>query len=101
MTLHRLPREQYAVGEFEDARDFSVTVGLYYSTGEDTVRLMSAAYDIASVSAMTCGHDHEANSLYVQDYVDRSFPGRPFYVETRREGRGVQVYQPYGMPRDE
>lgn len=98
----RLKREQYAVGEVEHPNGLSVTVGIFYDTPihEDIEELTYTAQGFARTALDVWGGNHVGVSESVQDVMDREYPGRPFYVETRESGRGVQVYQPYGMPQD-
>lgn len=98
----RLKREQYAVGEVEHPNGLSVTVGIFYDTPvtEDIEELTYTAQGFARTALDVWGDNHVGVSESVQDVMDREYPGRPFYVETRESGRGVQVYQPHGMPQD-
>lgn len=97
----RLKREQYAVGEAEHG-GVDVTVGLYYDVPavDDIDDLTRSAQRFAELALEYWGGNHAAVSEAVQRLIDGEFPDRPFYVETREKGRGVQVYQPYGMPQD-
>lgn len=97
----RLKREQYAVGESE-RNGVSVTVGIYYEVPitEDIEDMTHTAQRFGWAALMVAGGNHVEVVDLVQKYVETKYPGRPFYVETDERGRGVQVYQPYGMPRD-
>jgi hypothetical protein len=79
-----------------------VTVGIYFQVPmvEDVEELTHTAQTFAQVGLNLHGGNHMGVVNYVQRRMDDGFTGRPFYVETREEGRGVQVYQPYGMPQD-
>lgn len=97
----RLKREQYAVGEAE-RDDVTVTVGIYYdpASADDIEGLTHIAQAYASGALKVWGGNHAGIVAKVQNAMDSVYPDRPFYVETREDGRGVQVYQPYGMPQD-
>jgi hypothetical protein len=97
----RLKREQYAVGEAERA-GVSATVGIYYETPivDDVDALTHYAQNLARFALVAHGGNHVAISELVQLSLSMDYPNRPFYVETDEKGRGVQVYQPYGMPQD-
>lgn len=97
----RLKREQYAVGEAE--RDgVTITVGIFYNVPitDDVGDLAREAQHFGRIALEVWGGNHEGASRSVEVMLDQEYPGRPFYVETREDGRGVQVYQPYGMPQE-
>jgi hypothetical protein len=103
VSLFRLKREQYAVGEAEHPTNgVTVTVGIYYAVPatEDVEELTVHAQTIAQCALWAFGGNHSEVVEHVAAAVERYFPGRPYYAETREEGHGVQVYQPYGMPQD-
>lgn len=47
------------------------------------------------------GGNHLELCRHVEEAILESFPGRAYFVETEEDGRGVQVYQPFGMPRED
>lgn len=98
----RLKREHYAVGAAE-RYGVSATIGISYeASGEDDVAALTYyAQKLARLALVAHGGNHAAISALVQLSLDMDYPNRPFYVETDEEGRGVQVYQPYGMPQDQ
>lgn len=98
----RLKREHYAVGEVEHPNGVTVTVGLSYNPAmvDDIEELSYTAQRFAREALAQHGGNHALLELAVEEMVDKALHGRPFYVETREGGRGVQVYQPYGMPLD-
>lgn len=97
----RLKKEQYAVGEAERG-GLDITVGIFYepADGEDIDALARYAQMIGQLALAGCGGNHMCSTGLVEETLETKYPGRPFYVETREKGRGVQVYQPYGMPQD-
>ncbi len=100
--MKRLKTEHYAVGEVE--RDgISVTVGISYDPKDnpDVEDLGHAAKRFAQVALHYEGGNHVRVVAVVRLGLEHQYPGRPYYVETREEGVGVQVFQPYGIPQDD
>jgi hypothetical protein len=97
----RLKREQYATGLAERG-GVSVTVGIYYEVPEteDIEELTYTAQRFGQHALDVYGGNHVDVVEEVSSLVEAEYSGRPFYVETDEKGRGVQVYQPYGMPQD-
>ncbi len=44
-------------------------------------------------------NDHERIFMEVEAAMHHRWPDRVYFVETEMDGMGVQVYQPWGMPR--
>lgn len=98
-------RERYAVGMatrvVDGAKgDVSVTVGIAYEDGDDVDALSHYAQNAARFALAAEGGNHPGIVHIVELHMDVEHPQRPFYVETDEAGRGVQVYQPYGMPQN-
>lgn len=96
-----MKREQYATG-LAVSGNVGVTVGISYedATASDVAALADTAQRFGRVALASWGSQHTEIVATVQALVDRYYPNRPFYVETDEDGRGVQVFQPYGMPQD-
>ncbi len=45
------------------------------------------------------GIDHNKVINWVETAIKDRWPGRAYFIETEEEGRGVQVFSPYGLPR--
>lgn len=98
----RLKCEQYAVGEVEHSCGVSATVGIFYAVPitEDVEELTYTAQAFARVALDRHRGNHTAVVETIQLAMKLKYPDRPYYVETSESGRGVQVYQPYGMPQE-
>jgi hypothetical protein len=94
--------ENYAVGEAQHPNDPSieVTIGIEYTDDDDIDEMTINAKAVAAAALWRHGGNHGEIAKYAQDIIPEQFPGRAFYAETREHGRGVQVYQPFGMPRE-
>jgi hypothetical protein len=77
--------------------------GLEYRDGDSVDYLSSllqnwARRAIRSWNVPGCVN-HMEIMRQVEECILEEFPGRAYFIETEEEGRGVQVYQPFGMPR--
>lgn len=80
-----------------------LTVGVEYTTDDDVEEMTLQIKDLARTAAWAVGEPtgfHAAYAEAVKAVVNERYPGRAFFVETDELGRGVQVYQPFGMPRE-
>lgn len=73
--------------------------GVEIRDGDDLNRLTHFIQGAARTALFVCPENHEEVSRFVEDYIRTAYPGRAYFIETEKEGRGVQIYQPYGMPR--
>lgn len=94
-------RERY-VRCHQSCNDEEVTIGLSYELGDDVLWLMHQLDLLVMATLSYAGgfpDMHERAVSYAEEVLDREYPGRPFFIETEHEGGGLQVYQPWGMPR--
>ncbi len=91
-------RERYARASVSMS-GMECTPGLELRKGDDATEVMGFVHATAFV-ALAEGYPFHTQ---VCDSVERLFtehyPGRAFFIETEEDGKGVQVYQPFGMPR--
>ena len=95
-------REIYARGAaYEDAFGPSMEChpGIEIREGDDVEELTHWLQATASRALQRWGGNHLETVRQVEEAVLETYPGRAYFIETEEEGRGVQVYQPYGMPR--
>ncbi len=90
--------ERYARAYYVED-DFEVTVGVEVRPGDDIEVLGSWAKDLAYLAVESHWKHHGKVSSYIEGSIARAYPDRAFFVETERDGLGVQVFQPYGLPR--
>lgn len=69
-------------------------VGLEYKTGEDLKLLADEVGEVARESLVYGGDNHHLVSGFVIGWILSNYPDRAYFVETEKEGRGVQVYDP-------
>lgn len=94
--MTRPTREAYARGHAE--RDgFEVSVGVEWRS-EPIAGLAIWAWELACAAAEF--GDHATSVRHVESVIERVYPGRAYFAETERAGAGVQVFQPFGMPRN-
>lgn len=73
--------------------------GLEIMEGEDVDQLTHEIQAIARQAVVRWGCNHLEVVRQVEEAFKERYPGRAYFIETEEDGRGVQVYQPYGMPR--
>ena len=97
LLLSRPAREAYARGCAE-VGGFEVSVGLEWRADDDIAGLSELVKMVATDAAQLDDHAlaNEAAELRILTY----WPSRAYFIETERDGAGVQVYQPFGMPRN-
>lgn len=95
-------REQYA-RVYQEVYNTEMTVGIELRN-EDTTGLMclnilakSRAYDalIGNQGLPLAAVAH------VESWIKERWPDRAYFIEIERDDMGVQVFQPYGLPRTE
>lgn len=94
--MERPTREAYARGHAVIA-GFECSVGIEWR-GEPVDSLSAWAETIATAGAHH--GDHARAVRHVEAIIVDLYPERAYFVETERAGAGVQVFQPYGLPRD-
>ncbi len=75
------------------------TIGLETRDGDDLHTLLGALEVLAENSLRACG-GHEGVVAYIEVALFNNYAGRAYFVETEEDGCGLQVYQPWGMPRE-
>lgn len=95
----RPAREAYARASYTQD-GFEVHPGVELLDGDDVERMTVLLQDIASAALRTQGPHRLHVAQHVETRIRREWPDRAYYVETEADGRGVQVYQPFGMPRN-
>lgn len=93
-------REAYARGAAEVA-GVECTPGLELREGDDAEELCQEVQRVAKTALEMWGGHHINVCSFVERYFTAYYPDRAYFVETEEEGRGVQVFQPYGLPREE
>lgn len=54
-----------------------------------------------SFDALNRGMDVYTDApAYVEQKIHQYWPGRAYFIESEEDGRGVQVFQPWGIPKD-
>jgi len=94
-VMERPAREAYARG-YAERDGFEVTVGVEWRS-EPIAGLANWAEALARAAAEFA--DHATSVRHVENVVTSIYPERAYFVETERAGAGVQVFQPFGLPR--
>jgi len=94
-VMERPAREAYARG-YAEIDGFEVTIGVEWR-GEPIASLASWVETIARAAAEFA--DHATSVRHVENIVTSIYPERAYFIETERAGAGVQVFQPFGLPR--
>jgi hypothetical protein len=93
----RPTREAYARGHAE--RDgFEVSVGVEWRADDDIAALSQLVRMVAEDAAEY--DDHALALEAAEARILTYWNGRAYFVETEHRGLGVQVYQPFGLPRN-
>lgn len=93
-------REMYARG-YATLKDMECTVGIEIRTGDDVDQATVDARDYAHRALCFGGGNHLGICLFVEVCIKEHYPepDRAYFIETEEDGRGVQVFQPFGLPR--
>jgi len=93
-------REAYARGYACDDQD-EITIGIEFREDEDDAHNMPyLARTWANEALSYCGFSFLEAVKFLEKKVQQVYPDRAYFIETERDGEGVQVFQPYGLPRD-
>lgn len=92
-------REAYARGWVQDG-DVECSVGIEIREGDDVDELTQYAKLFALEALAAHGGNHTLVVDAIELRIIFRYAGRAYFVETDEEGRGVQVFQPFGLPRD-
>lgn len=95
----RPPRETYARGYASEA-GFDCTVGIEIRPGDDVEVWTEAARSLALHGAKIASHRDTPRSI--ESIIRMIYGGdtRAYFIETEHNGGGVQVFQPFGVPRN-
>jgi len=75
-----------------------LSIGLEYKNDEEVESLTEYLKQLADMALSRYAGNTEIVG-WVEGELRRGYPDRAFFIETERENRGVQVFQPYGVPR--
>jgi hypothetical protein len=93
-------REAYARGAgYNEAAGTECHPGLEIREGDDVDLLTHWLQAHANRAVDRWGGNHLEVVRQVEEAILEAYPGRAYFIETEEDGRGVQVYQPFGMPR--
>ena len=98
--------EQYARATAKHPTDptLEATVGVELRMDDDVDELAHEVMKTASIALCGGGGNHVEVVALARDIIRARWPDRAFFVETEETGltgtQGVQVYQPFGMPRE-
>lgn len=92
-------REAYARGWVQRG-DVECSVGVEIREGDDVDDMTRWVKRFAWTALALHGGNHSALVKAVEWRVKYRYPGRAYFVETEEDGKGVQVFQPFGLPRD-
>lgn len=76
---------------------FEVSIGVEYRDDGEVDSLTTTLREWAD-KALQLG-EHTVAVSYIETKCRAHWPDRAFFIETEREGRGVQVFQPFGIPK--
>lgn len=81
-------------------QDIECHVGVEF-LGEDTFAEMASDLEADIETALRESVSHTDLVLRMEELILRRWPDRAYFVETDQWGKGLQVYQPFGMPRND
>lgn len=92
---------EHANGGF-DPRELSI--GLEQQSGDDAGWIQRWLESVGRTALDRWYYDHPRDGErraveYVETQIQGRYPDRAYFIETEEDGKGVQVYQPWGMPR--
>lgn len=94
------PREAYA-RTWRSFEGLELSIGLEYveNNNEHVDGLTVWLSDLAD-RGLRLHRDSVALVGFVERVLREAHPDRAYFIETEREGRGVQVFQPFGIPQE-
>jgi hypothetical protein len=97
-------RERYARTWVTQEGD-EISIGLEWRDDDElaffTIVLKALAQRVLNAYSLADGDFHELAVDHIERWMDEHYPDRAFFVETERQGMGVQVFQPWGLPRED
>lgn len=94
-----MEREAYARATVE-FHGLECSPGVELRDGDDVERMINQVRMCAR-EALWRHKTHEAVVGEVERFIKVVWPGRAYFIETERNGMGVQIFQPYGLPRSD
>lgn len=73
--------------------------GLELRPGDDVDQMARELQRVGRRALQLWGDSHLEVVRQVEEFILENYPDRAYFIETEVAGRGVQVYQPFGMPR--
>lgn len=92
-------REAYARATVS-LRGVECSPGVEIRPGDDVDEMTHDIQFIATEALREFGGNHMELEACVEACITDLWPGRAYFVETEEEGRGVQVFSPYELPRN-
>lgn len=94
----RPTREQY-IRAWVQLDGLEVHVGVEYKDGDDVAEMADLCMDFMGIAFEASSEDEDV-VMQVEQMLQHEWPDRAYFLETERAGRGVQVFQPYGLPKN-
>lgn len=94
----RPKREAYARGHATDG-SYECTVGIEIRPEDITPEIFMFARRLARLGLNEAMHSMSV--AVIEREITSTHPTRAYFIETEQDGVGIQVYQPYGMPRND
>lgn len=91
-------REAYA-RVWTELYDNEMTVGVELREGDALAEMTLRIKDWAFYAMMDNQLEPLKQVAKVEAQIKNWYPDRAYFIETESAGRGVQVFQPYGLPR--
>lgn len=91
-------REAYIRGYWEK-HPMDCHIGLEWRAGDDYYEIADRLKQLAFL-ALNDYFSHRQIVAWVEENIIDWWPDRAYFIETDEDGKGVQVYQPFGMPRN-
>lgn len=91
-------REQYA-RVYQEVYNTEMTIGLELRDGDELAPLTIRMRDRAFNALVNNQADPLVAVYHVESWIRLLWPDRAYFIEIERDDMGVQVFQPYGLPR--
>lgn len=95
----RPAREAYVRVSYMRA-GFEVHPGVELCDGDSVDAMMDLLGAFAEAAHRTQGPHHVHVTQHMEALIAKEWPERAYFIETESARGGVQVYQPFGMPRN-
>lgn len=94
----RPTREAY-VRAWTQLDGLEVHVGVEFRDGDDLHEMSDLCMDFMGLAFEGNSEDEDV-VREVETMLQHEWPDRAYFLETERAGRGLQIYQPWGPPRN-